>query len=82
MTFSKKKKNSLNARPKVDRVRYGKVHMFKHLKRTYVHTFAHENDSKRTLKKLVTLVATFCCSLLLLFWRQFHVAQAILRVAK
>lgn len=56
--------------------------MLKHLKRTYVHTFAHENDSKRKLKKLITLVTTFCCSLLLLFWRQFHVAQAILRVAK
>lgn len=41
MTFSKKKKNSLNARPKVDTVRYGKVHMFKHLKRTYVHTCLH-----------------------------------------
>lgn len=60
MTFSKKEKKSLNARPKVDTVRYGKVNMSKHLKRTYVHTFAH--DSKRELKKLITLVATFCCT--------------------
>lgn len=30
MTFSKKEKNSLNARPKVDTVRYGKVNMSKH----------------------------------------------------
>lgn len=41
------------------------VYAFK--KNICTHMFAHENDSKRTRKKLVTLVATFRCSLLLLF---------------